>query len=478
MKTSDGLTLAEAASALACGRVSSAELVDDALRRIASTAPLNAFLGVRADEARLEARLRDQERQRGICRGPLHGIPVACKDMFFRRDIASSCGSKVRLPLPTVTASVLQRLDEAGAVQVGVLNMSEFAFNPTGHNRSMGHCRNAWDPSRITGGSSSGSAVAVAARAVWATLGSDTGASIRLPAAINGVTGLKPTYGRVSRAGAMGLSFSLDTIGPLAQSAEDCALMLEVIAGPDPLDPTTSGIPLPHFASGLQDPVRGLRVGIPSAYFFDGVDQSMAALLEQSQQALEDLGCKLVEISIDGQDMNAANAAASLVIAVESATLHTTSMREQGDRYTPQVHARLERGFAISGPQYLDALRYRAIALERFMGAAFSEADVLLTPVTPIVTPKIETTDVPVGPELDRLHGQLTRCLRPVNFLGLPAISVPVGFLPDGMPCGMQLIGRPFDEAVLLRLGHAYQQATDWHRQCPPPDLISRASKT
>jgi len=466
------LSLTEVAAALDSGQFSSLALVEDILSRLPEWAPLNAFLSIHADTAREQARLLDQERQRGIKRSPLHGIPMACKDMFFRQGIPSSCGSRVRIPLSPTTASVLQRLDDAGAIQMGVLHMAEFAFNPTGHNASMGHCRNAWNPTHITGGSSSGSAVAVATRSVWATLGSDTGASIRLPAALNGVTGLKPTYGRVSRAGAMGLSFTLDTIGPLAQTAQDCAWVLDAIAGPDHLDTTTAGFQKRGFAAGLNTDIRGLRVGIPCAYFNEGVDDRIAQLMAQSQQTLNDLGCELIEVKIDAEALIAANAAATLILAVESASLHGQLLREQGHLYTPQVHARLERGFAVSGPQYLDALRYRATALEHIMTTVFAYVDVLQTPITPILTPQIDATDMPVGPELDRLHGQLTRCLRPVNFLGLPALSVPIGFLPDGLPSGMQLIGKPFDEQQLLKLGHAYQTVTDWHRQRPPTPTL------
>ena len=462
------MTLTEVAAALDSGQFSSLALVEDILSGLPDLAPLNTFLHIHADAARDQASLLDQERQRGLKRSALHGIPMACKDMFFRQGVPSSCGSRVRMPLSPTTASVLKRLDDAGAIQMGVLHMAEFAFNPTGHNASMGHCRNPWNPTHITGGSSSGSAVAVATRSVWAALGSDTGASIRLPAALNGVTGLKPTYGRVSRAGAMGLSFTLDTIGPMAQTAQDCAWVLDAIAGSDPLDPTSAGFVKPGYALGIGASVRGLRVGIPSAYFNECVDDRIAKLLAQSQRTLKDLGCKLIDVKIDAEALIAANAAATLVMAVESASLHGQLLREQGHLYTPQVHARLERGFAVSGPQYLDALRYRAIALEQVMTPVFAHVDVLQTPITPIMTPQIDETDMPVGPELDRLHGLLTRCLRPVNFLGLPALSVPMGFLPNGLPSGMQLVGKPWGEPMLLKLGHAYQTVTDWHRQRPP----------
>ena len=462
------MTLTEVAAALDAGQFTSLALIEDILGRLPDLAPLNAFLDIHADAAREQAQRLDLERKSGLKRSPLHGIPMACKDMFFRQGVPSSCGSRVRMPLPPTTASVLQKLDDAGTIQMGVLHMAEFAFNPTGHNASMGHCRNAWNPTHITGGSSSGSAVAVATRSVWAALGSDTGASIRLPAALNGVTGLKPTYGRVSRAGAMGLSFTLDTIGPLAQTAQDCAWLLDAIAGPDPLDPTTAGFPKPDFVAGLNADVRGLRVGIATSYFNEGVDDHIAQLLAKSQQAFKSLGCELIEVNIDNEALIAANASATLVMAVESASLHSQLLREQGHLYTPQVHARLERGFAVSGPQYLDALRYRAIALEHIMTTVFAHVDVLQTPITPIMTPQIDETDMPVGPELDRLHGLLTRCLRPLNFLGLPALSVPMGFMPNGLPSGMQLVGKPWGEPMLLNLGHAYQTVTDWHRQRPP----------
>jgi aspartyl-tRNA(Asn)/glutamyl-tRNA(Gln) amidotransferase subunit A len=391
---------------------------------------------------------------------------MAHKDMFFRAGVASSCGARVRLPIPETTSTALSRLDAAGALQFGVLNMAEFAFGPSGHNWSVGHCRNPWNTDRITGGSSSGSAASVAARAGFAALGSDTGASVRVPAAICGITGLKTTYGRVSRAGAMGLSSTLDTIGPLARSAYDCAMVMNAIAGPDAADPTTGHIEPPDYLSRIGDSVRGVRVGVPVNYFTEGVDPEIDRVLQQSLIALRDLGCILVLVEL--HDLSAADAAGSLITACEAAALHGSLLREQGDLYARQVRIRIERGFSVPAPVYLNALRYRGVAMKQFMDAVFSKVDVLHTPSLPVQTPEIAATDIQSGPDMDRLLGQLTRFARPFNYLGLPALALPAGFSREGMPVSMQLAGRPFSEDLLLRLGHAFQSSTPWHEAAPP----------
>lgn len=466
MKGAPDLELHEAAALLAADEISALELTEASLARAQAIAPLNAFLRIDADAARAAARTADAERARGLRRGPLHGIPLAHKDMFYRAGVPSSCGSKVHLPLPATTSTALARLDAAGAIQTGVLHMAEFAFNPTGHNASLGHCRNPWDPARITGGSSSGSAVAVAAGAAYGALGTDTGASVRLPAAFNGVTGLKTTYGRVSRAGALGLAHSLDTVGPIARSARDCALLLDAIAGPDAADPVTAGHAATAHAAGLREPVTGLRIGVATRYFEEGLADSVGAAMEACRGTLRGLGCTLR--SVDPGDLAPVNAAATLVMLAEAAGVHGQLLRDQGEAYTRQVRTRIERGFAISAPQYLDALRYRAIALEQFLDRVFTHVDALLVPITPMAAPTIAESDIRDGPELDSLLGRLTRFLRVFNYLGLPALSLPAGSDAHGVPVGVQLVGRPFAEALLLRIGHAFQGATDWHTRRPP----------
>lgn len=463
------MSLAQASAALDQRKVSSLELVDALMTRAQRVNPhINAFLRIDAESARSAAKQADLERARGQARGRLHGVPMAHKDMFYRAGITSSCGSNVKLPLPTSTASALQRLDAAGAIQFGVLNLTEFAFGPTGHNWAFGHCRNPWDTSRITGGSSSGAATSVAARANFGALGSDTGASVRLPACLSGVTGLKTSYGRVSRAGAMGLSFSLDTVGPLARSAYDCALLLNAIAGSDPLDPTTLGHPVVDHVQGIEASVRGLRVGVPTNFFTDRVDSGIQTLMQQSLQSLQGLGCVLVPVDVG--DMASANAAAGLITISEAASFHANLLREQADVYSRPVRTRIERGFAVSAPQYLDALRYRGPALAQFCQDVFDKVDVLHAPIVPIATPQVDASAQLPNAQWDALLGELTRFSRPINYLGLPSLALPAGFLDDGMPTGMQLVGRPFSEALLLRLGHAYQQVTDWHTRAPGID--------
>jgi aspartyl-tRNA(Asn)/glutamyl-tRNA(Gln) amidotransferase subunit A len=461
------MTLSEASAALARKEVSSLELLDAIMARVEQVNPrINAVLRTDGEAARAQARALDAERSRGDVRSPLHGIPMAHKDMFYRAGVASSCGARVTAPVPTVTSTALLRLDAAGAVQFGVLNMAEFAFGPTGHNWSVGHCRNPWDTDRITGGSSSGSAASVAARISFAALGSDTGASIRVPSAICGVTGLKTTYGRVSRAGTMGLSFTLDTIGPLARSALDCALVMNAIAGPDPSDSTTWQTKVSDFVQGIDQPVKGLRVGIPSNYFSDGLDAEMDVALKDSLTALREVGCVLVSVELP--DLVAADAAGNLITACEAAALHGALLQEQGDQYAARVRRRIERGFVIPGVHYVNALRYRGVATAQFIDQVFKKVDVLHTPVVSMQTPRIVETDNQSDIEMDRLVADLTRLTRPFNYLGLPALALPVGRTKNGMPIAMQLAGRPFSEDVLLRLGHAYQSGTRWHKDGPP----------
>ncbi|MFL9935931.1 amidase [Paraburkholderia sp. RL18-103-BIB-C] len=459
------MTLSQASAALAAGDTSSVELLDAVLRQAHRIGPtLNAFLRIDADSARAHAVRADNERHAGLVRTPLHGIPLAHKDMFYRAGASSSRGARVAANEPAQrTADVLQRLDNAGAIQFGVLNMAEFAMGPTGHNWIHGHCRNPWDTARITGGSSSGSGAAVAARATFGALGSDTGGSVRLPASLCGVTGLKTTAELVSRAGAMPLSYTMDTIGPLARTAEDCALLLDVIAGNGP-----DGLPWQPCAPRLNESISGLRIGVPIGYFDDQIDADITGPLAESLKTFAELGCSIIPVQMP--ELRAINAAGTLINASEAAALHGNWLREQAGDYSEQVRSRIERGFCVPAVQYIDALRYRAIAVREFVDAVFSQVDVLHAPCVAIETPEIDATDVGAGPEMDALMAQLTRLTRPFNYLGLPALSVPCGFSTGGMPIGMQLAGRPFAEDILLRLGQAYQRVTSWHATMPPSE--------
>jgi len=423
---------------------------------------LNCFLRIDEASALEAARLADRQ----PARGPLHGVPMAHKDMYYRRGVVSSCGSKILRERPApATATALERLDAAGAVQFGVLNMTEFALGPTGHNWHYGHCRNPWNVERIPGGSSAGTAASVAARANFAGLGSDTGGSIRLPAAFCGTSGIKPTYGRVSRAGAMPLSFSLDTVGPLTRTVEDAALIAQLIAGPDPQDPTCDARPVPDWTTLMNDSVKGLRIGRSRQYFYDDCDAEIAAAMDASLDVFRKLGASIVDIDLP--DLAVYNAASGLISGAEAAALHTQWLRSRPQDYSDQVRGRLLQGLAIPATSYIDALRMRGAALAEFCNQVFSKVDVLHGPVLSIQTPSVAETDLGWGEHTAEVLARITRLTRPGSYLGLPSVCANAGFTRDGMPIGLQLIARPFDEATALRAGHAFQRATDWHLRAP-----------
>ena len=453
------LSCRELATAIRERRATAVAAMEAVLERARQVQPkLNCFLRLDEDAALDAARRADRE----PARGPLHGVPMAHKDMYYRRGMPSSCGSKIlrERPAPS-TATVLERLDAAGAIQFGVLNLTEFALGPTGHNWHYGHCRNPWNVERIPGGSSSGAAASVAARANFAALGSDTGGSIRLPAAFCGISAIKPTYGRVSRAGAMPLSFSLDTVGPLTRTLEDAALIAQIIAGPDPKDPTSDARPVPDYVAELDKPIEGLRIGRPRRYFYDDCDAQIAAAMEESLETFRKLGARVVDVDVP--DLASCTAAGALISAAEAAALHGSWLRTRTEDYSDQVRGRLLQGLAIPATAYIDALRMRGAALAEFCERVFSKVDVLHAPVLSIPTPTVAETDLGWSERTSEILARITRLTRPGNYLGLPTVCANAGFTRDGMPIGMQLITRPFDEATALRAGHAFQRATDWH---------------
>jgi aspartyl-tRNA(Asn)/glutamyl-tRNA(Gln) amidotransferase subunit A len=342
--------------------------------------------------------------------------------------------------------------------------MVEFAYGPTGHNVHYGAVHNPWNVDHITGGSSSGSGSAVAARLTFAALGSDTGGSIRMPAHFCGVTGLKTTVGRVSRAGAMPLSQSLDTVGPLAQTVEDCALLLELMAGADPEDPTASALPVPNYMAATNGPIKGLRIGVPSAFYVDDLDPEVAGILDETIAVFKKEGAEIVKVELP--DQRQLTAACQLVLAVEAAAFHKRWMIERGQDYGPQVLMRLQNGLAIPAISYLEAMRWRGPALAAYL-AAVAGTDAVIAPVAPVPAPTLAESDVGNSLNAEAVIQRLTRFTRPVNYLGLPSLSIPSGFTKSGLPVGMQLIGRSFDEATLLRIGAAFQRATDFHALVP-----------
>jgi aspartyl-tRNA(Asn)/glutamyl-tRNA(Gln) amidotransferase subunit A len=440
------LTLAEARARIAQRDMSPEELLQACRARIARWQPrINAFI---------ETELRHP----AGTSGPLTGIPLAHKDMFYRAGRVSNCGSKIRRGwVAPQTAAVLERLDGAGAADIGTLNMAEFAYGPTGHNDHWGDCGNPWKPECITGGSSSGSGAAVAARLVFGALGSDTGGSVRLPAAACGVTGLKTTWGRVSRHGAMPLSHSLDTIGPLARTAEDCAIIFHAIAGHDARDAITSHAPVQVSLAK-----RPLRIALSTEWIGSNAHPEVARAVLAAAKVFG------ATHEVEPPAFDVLSAHCLTVMQAEASAQHLQWLRERPQDYSSAVRVRLEAGIPIVAAQYLEALRLRTSWLEQFVSTTLAEADAYLCPTIMVPIPTREETGPRGGPDMPRRLAEVTRLTRWVNFLGVPSLSVPCGFDSRGLPMAFQLVGRPFAEGTLLAAGHAYQRETDWHRRLPP----------
>lgn len=462
------LTLVEASRLLSARTVSARELTEACLDRIDALQPLlNAFIRVDRETALAQAAAADERRRSGEAVSPLSGIAMAHKDMFDLAGRPASFGSKIAAGRQaTRTATAIGRLEERGAVTIGGLNMSEFAQGPTGHNPHYGDCRNPWSLPRISGGSSSGSGAAVAARMVFASIGSDTGGSIRIPASCCGVTGLKPTYSRVSRHGVMPLSFSMDCIGPLARTAADCALLLEAIAGHDPADPTSSRAAVPPYSEGLTGDLRDCRIGVPRNWGAQDVDPVIGEAFANGLDILVSRGATLA--AIDLPVLPEIAACSAVVSRVELGTVHARWMRERPQDYAANVGGRMYPAYAIPGTYYVEALRRRGAILTAFCRDVFGKVDLIAVPTIPRPIPTRVETDIETGGE-----AELERFLSPsantrlFSYLGLPAISVPMGFDGNGLPVGLQLAARPFGEPRLLRAGDAYQRDTDWHRRSP-----------
>lgn len=460
------MSLVSVAKAIAEKRLSSREVTQSCLDRIEQWQPsLNAFMAIEAEAALAAADDADRALAKGSSRGVLHGVPLAHKDMYYDAGKVVTCGSKIRRDfVATTTATALQRLKDAGTVRLGSLQMAEFAYGPTGHNAHFGPVHNPWGLDHITGGSSSGSGAGVAARLTFAALGSDTGGSVRMPSHFCGVTGLKTTVGRVSRAGAMPLSHSLDTVGPLAQSAEDCALLMGLMAGADPEDPTALAVPVPDYMAATTGSLKGMRVGVPTAFYVDDLDPEVARVLDETIATMRREGAEIVKVQLP--DQRQLSSASQIVLAVEAAAFHKRWMIERLEDFGPQVRMRLENGLAIPAITYLEAMRWRGPALSAHVEAV-TGVDAVIAPVSPVPAPTIAESDVGGGPGAEAVIQRLTRFTRPVNYLGVPALAIPCGFSRSGLPIGMQLIGGSFEEAALLRIGAAFQRATDFHNKMP-----------
>jgi aspartyl-tRNA(Asn)/glutamyl-tRNA(Gln) amidotransferase subunit A len=459
MSVLERLGLVELADLIRTGAVTSVAATEAVLARAAAVQPrVHCFLEIDHDGALQAAEQADRMRATGAVLGPLHGVPLAHKDMFDVAGQAIRYGSRVRgAHRPAITATVIERMAAAGALRIGALNMAEFALGPTGHNGAVGDCRNGRDPEFMSGGSSSGSGAAVAACAAFGALGSDTGGSVRIPAAANGVVGIKPTYGRVSRYGSMRLAPSIDVLGPLARSVRDCARLLQVIAGHDPKDAQSSALPVPDYEAALGRDVAGLRIGVPRNYFFDVATDEVRAAMQRSVDALAAQGARIV--ALDLPDMKPLAELSRAIVYSEAAGLHSHWLRTRPEVYSPQVRVRASTGLGIPASVYYEALLLRVPMLRRFVAEAFSRCDVLHTPTLPIATPTFDETNVGAGESLWRTLSRLVHNTAPLNFLGLPAVAVPAAIAANGMPTSVQLIGPPFSESLLLRVAAAHEKA-------------------
>ncbi|HWP28714.1 MAG TPA: amidase [Chloroflexota bacterium] len=461
------LPLAALADRLRRRELSPVELTRVYLDRIAALDPtLRAFITVTAEQALAEAAAAEREIAAGQYRGPLHGIPLAFKDLFYTAGVRTTAGSRILADfVPAEDATVVARLRAAGALCLGKTNLEEFAYGATSINPHYGACRNPWDPARITGGSSGGSAAAVAAGLCAASLGTDSGGSIRQPAALCGLVGLKPTYGRVSRHGVVPLSWSQDHVGPMTRTVRDAALVLQAIAGHDPRDPASSPAPVPDYLAPLEAGVTGLRLALPRDFFFDHVDPAVEAAVRAAAGVLERQGATLEEVPFP-QAAPAATAGATILFT-EAAAYHEPWLRTRPQDYGPLVLARLRVGATLLATDYVKAQRARSRLVAQAL-ALFERFDALLTPTVPIAAPRQDESVVrwPDGTEED-IRGATLRYTRPFNLLGFPALSVPCGFTPDGLPIGLQIVGRPFAEATVLRVARAYEAATTWSERRP-----------
>jgi len=463
------LSLVEAADAVRLGQASSMQLLDALWANLEAVNPqLNATIWLDREGAEAAARQADRAVRDKAPLGKLHGVPLAHKDMYYQAGKLSTCGSAIRQDFrPAITATVIDRLAAAGAYSFGGLNMAEFAQNPTGHNKTFGDCHNPWNLPYITGGSSSGSGASVAGRFNYAALGSDTGGSIRLPAAACGVTGIKPTQTRVSRYGVMPLSFSCDNVGPLCRTARDCARIMTLIAGHEPRDPTSSHLPVPDYEAALDGDLRGLRVGVPTTYFLDGADTPVVQAMEQALEALAARGAVVRRIGLPLMD--AISACVGIISRVEGATIHAQWMRTRAADYGVHISSRMYPGYTIPAPYYVEALSRRGPILKAFAAEVFATVDVLVTPTIRTCLPTLEETDIDHGPPGTEVKFMAVSAnTRPFNYLGLPAVSLPCGFDPNGCPIGLQIAGRPFAEVRVLKVADAYQRDTAWHTRRPP----------
>ena len=461
------ISIKEAAGLISAHKVKPSELVEAHIERINATDDkLNSFVTILSESALHSSFIAEKEIMNGNYRGPIHGIPIGLKDLYDTAGTITTVGSKIyRKRLPQEDATVVSKLKEAGAIVVGKLQMHEFALGATSINPHDGPARNPWDTERITGGSSGGSASSVAAGQCMASLGTDTGGSIRIPSALCGIVGLKPTFGRVSRKGVFPLSWTMDTVGPMTRTVEDAALMLNAMVSFDPSDPGSSPHETEDFTSKLGLGIKGLTIGVPQEYFYETTSPEVKEALNSAEKVFESLGAKVIPISIPVLEHSLA--ISGTIMLTEAASVHERNLKDRPFDIGDDVRLRLTQGSLYSAVDYLKAQRGRH-EFNNQIDKAMETVDILLAPTVGIGAPKIDDKTVVLnGVEYPAL-ALMPRLTRPHNICGLPTISIPCGFTSSGLPIGMQLAGRAFEDSVVIQTANAYENATDWAKQIPP----------
>jgi aspartyl-tRNA(Asn)/glutamyl-tRNA(Gln) amidotransferase subunit A len=460
------LSIEQVSNLIQDGSISSLELTETVLDNIRKLEPkLNAFIKVLNEESIEQAKKADVARAHGTNLGSLHGIPVAVKDLFATKNIPSTAGSKILSNwIPEQDASAVSKLKAAGAIIIGKCNMDEFAFGGTTENDHYGITHNPWDVSRSPGGSSGGSAVAVASRMVFGSLGTDTAASVRNPAHFCGIVGLKPSYGRVSNSGVVPLAWSLDHVGPFTRTVKDSAIMLQAISGYDPKDSYSSRNNVDDYTKNIDNPISNIKIGILKDYFWDPIEPSVNDAVEKAVDVLTDLGSKVQNVTFDSAHLFPI--LMNTVLPAEAAAYHKQWLETKQNDYGQKILDRILPGLTVSGPDYINAQRIRDHLKTGFM-QMFEPFDVLICPTVPYTAAKIGQLEVVVGESKMEASVARTKNLFPFNALGLPAISIPCGFDQNNMPIGFQIIGKPFEESKLLQVGNNYQKSTNWHLMSP-----------
>jgi aspartyl-tRNA(Asn)/glutamyl-tRNA(Gln) amidotransferase subunit A len=457
-----GLSLWDAGELLRSRKVSPVDLVNACLADIGRVDPiLNAFITVTREQALADARAAETEIARGRRRGRLHGIPIALKDLFDTAGVRTTAASAVFADrVPSQDAEVVRRLKAAGAIVIGKLNMHEFAYGDTSAQSHFGPVRNPWNREYVSGGSSGGSAAAVAARLCYGALGSDTGGSIRQPAAYCGVVGFKPTYGLVSTRGVVPLSWSLDHVGPICRTVADAAVLLQPIAGYDARDTNSVDAAVPDYTRALRQKVSALRIGLPRAVFYEMLDPDIEQAVNEALQVLRRLTSSMRDVELPPYKTLP-------VVSAEAYAFHTPYITKTPQLYQPATRQRLEPGAAVTATAYIEGKR-ELDRLRRAVSAVFADVDVLVTPTTPILPQAVqEAVDHPALPPPGGVAPSL-RNTQPFDIYGLPSMSIPCGFSRGGLPIGLEITGPRLGESVVIALARAYEEATEWHRRTPP----------